>query len=223
MLRAYTLACLIVAAFTTTLAQCQHFPQRPNLKFPYKFSISQLQFFGSFWLLITKHMKHAKICFMCFVVKKICFRNRPALHMIGPTISASTSGAELMSCGLTETQSALVSAAISIGQELCSAPLRPGERFGNSREIYVRYRARFYAARKEFFVALNLNSNTRTSPHIKEHLLENAVLGNAKGQFQMYSLRNKPRQSAWFSARHRPCNSLGVRRENSHGESPDVV
>jgi DNA repair protein RadC len=66
-----------------------------------------------------------------------------------------------MNCGLTETQSALISAAIRIGQELCSAPLKAGERFSNSREIFNRYRSRFYAARKEYFVALNLNSRNQ--------------------------------------------------------------
>jgi DNA repair protein RadC len=80
---------------------------------------------------------------------------------IATTISAATSAAELKNCGLTETQSALVSAAIRLGQELCSTPLRAGERFSNSREIFLRYRSRFYAARKEFFVALNLNSKNQ--------------------------------------------------------------
>lgn len=80
---------------------------------------------------------------------------------IATKISASASIPELMSYGLTETQSTLIAAALRIGQELCSAPLRPGERFGNSREIFQRYRSRFFSARKEFFVALNLNSKNQ--------------------------------------------------------------
>jgi hypothetical protein len=88
-------------------------------------------------------------------------RTMAKARKIATTLSASASIPELMSCGLTETQSALISAAIHIGQELCSAPLRPGERFSNSREIFQRYRARFYAARKEYFVALNLNSKNQ--------------------------------------------------------------
>ena len=80
---------------------------------------------------------------------------------IATKISASASVPELISYGLTETQSALIAAALRIGQELCSAPLRPGERFGNSREIFQRYRSRFFSARKEFFVALNLNSKNQ--------------------------------------------------------------
>jgi DNA repair protein RadC len=92
---------------------------------------------------------------------KVSGRTMAKAKKIAQTISASTSGAELMSFGLTETQVALISASIRIGQELCSAPLRPGERFSNSREIFNRYRARFYAAKKEYFVALNLNSKNQ--------------------------------------------------------------
>jgi DNA repair protein RadC len=92
---------------------------------------------------------------------KIYGRTMEKARKIASTISASASTAELQNCGLTETQSALISAAIRIGQELCSAPLRPGERFSNSREIFQRYRARFFAVRKEHFVALNLNSKNQ--------------------------------------------------------------
>ncbi len=80
---------------------------------------------------------------------------------IASRISASASTAELISYGLTETQAALISASIFIGKELCSAPLKAGERFSNSREIFSRYRARFFAAQKEYFVTLNLNSKNQ--------------------------------------------------------------
>ncbi len=80
---------------------------------------------------------------------------------IASTITASASGAELMGCGLTEKQSAVISASIRIGQELCSSPFKLGERFSNSRELFLRYRARFFNARKEYFVALNLNSKNQ--------------------------------------------------------------
>jgi DNA repair protein RadC len=92
---------------------------------------------------------------------KVYGRTMEKARKIAAKISANASPAELMSCGLTETQSALISAAIRIGQELCSAPLKPGERFSNSREIFLRYRARFFAVHKEFFVALNLNSKNQ--------------------------------------------------------------
>jgi DNA repair protein RadC len=92
---------------------------------------------------------------------KIHGRAMEKARKIAAKISASASIPELRSCGLTEIQAALISAAIRIGHELCSAPLRPGERFSNSREIFVRYRSRFYAARREFFIALNLNSKNQ--------------------------------------------------------------
>lgn len=80
---------------------------------------------------------------------------------IASMVSASVSVAELMNCGLTETQSALIAASIHISQELCSAPLKTGEKYNNSREIFSRYRARFYSVRKEYFIALNLNSKNQ--------------------------------------------------------------
>lgn len=92
---------------------------------------------------------------------KLYGRTMEKARKIAAKISDAASVAELQNCGLTETQSNLISAAIRIGQELCSAPLRPGERFSNSREIFLRYRARFYAAKKEYFVALNLNSKNQ--------------------------------------------------------------
>jgi DNA repair protein RadC len=92
---------------------------------------------------------------------KVYGRTMEKARKIAARISASASVAELMGCGLTETQAALISASIRIGQELCSAPLRSGERFSSSREIFQRYRARFFAAHKEFFVSLNLNSKNQ--------------------------------------------------------------
>jgi DNA repair protein RadC len=92
---------------------------------------------------------------------KINGRTMTKARKIASMISPSTSGAELKNFGLTETQATLIAASIRIGQELCSAPLRPGERFSNSRDLFNRYRARFFSARKEFFVALNLNSKNQ--------------------------------------------------------------
>lgn len=69
---------------------------------------------------------------------KVYGRTMEKAQKIATKISASASIAELINCGLTETQSVLISASIRIGQELCSAPLKPGERFSNSREIFHR-------------------------------------------------------------------------------------
>jgi DNA repair protein RadC len=51
--------------------------------------------------------------------------------------------------------------ALQLGRQICSAPLRAGERFCNSRELYHRYRARFFAANKEHFFSLHLNSKNQ--------------------------------------------------------------
>jgi DNA repair protein RadC len=51
--------------------------------------------------------------------------------------------------------------ALQLGQQVCSLPMRVGERFSNSRELYQRYRARFFSANKEHFFSLHLNSKNQ--------------------------------------------------------------
>jgi len=51
--------------------------------------------------------------------------------------------------------------ALQLGKQICSVPLRAGERFSNSRELYNRYRARFFFANKEHFYSLHLNSKNQ--------------------------------------------------------------
>ena len=51
--------------------------------------------------------------------------------------------------------------ALQLGKQVCSVPLKPGERFSNSRELYQRYRARFFTAQKEHFFSLHLNSKNQ--------------------------------------------------------------
>jgi DNA repair protein RadC len=58
-------------------------------------------------------------------------------------------------------QAALLYSALQLGAHVCSVPLKPGERFSNSRELYHRYRARFFAASKEHFFSLHLNSKNQ--------------------------------------------------------------
>jgi DNA repair protein RadC len=77
---------------------------------------------------------------------------------VAALVRATASLAELRSVGLTERQAASVLAAVGIGRELCSYPLRRGQRFSNSRDLFNRYRARFFSARKEYFLSLQLNS-----------------------------------------------------------------
>ncbi len=58
-------------------------------------------------------------------------------------------------------QATCLGAALALGRHLFCAPLRVGERFSNSREIFQRYRARFFSASKEYFVSLQLNSKNQ--------------------------------------------------------------
>jgi DNA repair protein RadC len=62
---------------------------------------------------------------------------------------------------ITARQAAALRAALSLGRQVCSAPLRPGQRFSNSRDLFLRYRAQFFAASREYFMSLHLNSKNQ--------------------------------------------------------------
>jgi len=62
---------------------------------------------------------------------------------------------------ISEKQAAALYLALELGREACSAPLRAGEKFSSSRELYHRYRARFFSARREYFISLQLNSKNQ--------------------------------------------------------------
>ena len=69
---------------------------------------------------------------------------------------------ELRAAGkISEKQAAALYLALELGREACSAPLRAGERFSSSRELFQRYRARFFSARREYFFSLQLNSKNQ--------------------------------------------------------------
>jgi len=75
---------------------------------------------------------------------------------------AQASLEELRHAGkLSSRQAASLYYALQLGTQVCSTPLRAGERFSNSRELYHRYRARFFAANKEYFLSLHLNSKNQ--------------------------------------------------------------
>ncbi len=75
---------------------------------------------------------------------------------------AQASLEELRHAGkLSSRQAASLYSALQLGTQVCSIPLRAGERFSNSRELYHRYRARFFAANKEHFFSLHLNSKNQ--------------------------------------------------------------
>ena len=63
--------------------------------------------------------------------------------------------------GVSDRQASVLVAALAIGRQLWSSPLRPGQQFSNSRDLFERYRARFFAASKEYFLSLHLNSKNR--------------------------------------------------------------
>jgi DNA repair protein RadC len=62
---------------------------------------------------------------------------------------------------LSERQASLLVAALTLGRQVSSSPLHPGQQFSNSRDLFERYRARFFAASKEYFLSLHLNSKNR--------------------------------------------------------------
>jgi DNA repair protein RadC len=62
---------------------------------------------------------------------------------------------------LSTRQAATLRAALSLGRHLCSAPLKTGQRFSNSRDLFDRYRAQFFGAHKEYFISLQLNSKNQ--------------------------------------------------------------
>ncbi|HSW38045.1 MAG TPA: DNA repair protein RadC [Acidobacteriota bacterium] len=62
---------------------------------------------------------------------------------------------------ITRRQATLLYNALELGHQACSLPLRAGEKFSNSKELYYRYRARFFPAGKEHFFSLHLNSKNQ--------------------------------------------------------------
>jgi len=63
--------------------------------------------------------------------------------------------------GISETQAEYILSSIALGCEITAQPLRTGERFSSSRELYDRYKARFFTARREYFYSLQLNSKNQ--------------------------------------------------------------
>jgi len=62
---------------------------------------------------------------------------------------------------LSDRQALLLQSAFLVGHHLASAPLSPGQPFSNSRDLFERYRGRFFSAQKEYFYSLHLNSKNR--------------------------------------------------------------
>jgi DNA repair protein RadC len=58
-------------------------------------------------------------------------------------------------------QASILYAALELGRKLCSCPLKAGQHFSNSRDLFERYKARFFVAQKEYFLSLHLNSKNQ--------------------------------------------------------------
>jgi len=73
-------------------------------------------------------------------------------------------------------QAAALYLALELGRMACISPLRAGERFSCSRELYHRYRARFFSANREYFFSLHLNSKNQL---IREFLVSIGSLNSS--------------------------------------------
>ncbi len=83
-------------------------------------------------------------------------------HFGSPHNLASASMEEIRHAGkLSGRQATSLYFALQLGREVCSMPFRAGERFSNSRDLFFRYRARFFSANKEYFFSLHLNSKNQ--------------------------------------------------------------
>ena len=75
---------------------------------------------------------------------------------------ASASKEELRAAGkISEKQASALFCAFELGREACSSPLRSGEKFSSSRDLFNRYKARFFYERREYFFSLMLNSKNQ--------------------------------------------------------------
>jgi DNA repair protein RadC len=88
--------------------------------------------------------------------------NRLLNYFGSPHNLALASMEEIKHAGkLSSRQAAYLYFALQLGREVCSMPFRPGERFSNSKELYYRYRARFFSVNKEHFFSFHLNSKNQ--------------------------------------------------------------
>jgi DNA repair protein RadC len=83
-------------------------------------------------------------------------------HFGSPQKLALASLEEIRHAGrLSGRQAASLYFALQLGREICSLPFRAGERFSNSRDLFSRYRARFFSMNKEYFFSFHLNSKNQ--------------------------------------------------------------
>jgi DNA repair protein RadC len=89
--------------------------------------------------------------------------SRRLLHHFGSAQNLAQASLEEIRCAgkISIPQATSLYCSLQLGLQACSTPFRAGERFSNSRELYYRYRARFFSASKEHFVSLHLNSKNQ--------------------------------------------------------------
>jgi DNA repair protein RadC len=85
------------------------------------------------------------------------------LKYFGSAAALAHASVEEIRChgSLSLKQARLLWAALALGRNICSTPLRAGQRFSNSLDLFQRYRAQFFAASKEYFLSLHLNSKNQ--------------------------------------------------------------
>ena len=85
------------------------------------------------------------------------------LRRLGATPDLGRAGAEeLRRAGrISPRRAQVLHAALQLGLLAGSNPLARGERFSNSRELFLRYRSLFSPAAKEYFFSLHLNSKNQ--------------------------------------------------------------
>ncbi len=109
-------------------------------------------------------------------------------------------------------QAAVLRAALLLGREICSKPFRAGQRFANSRDIFMRYRARFFSAQKEYFVSLHLNSKNQL---IREVLISIGSLNTSiVHPREVFSAAVKDGTAALIFLHNHPSGDPGPSRED---------
>jgi DNA repair protein RadC len=109
-------------------------------------------------------------------------------------------------------QAAVLRAALLLGREVCSKPFRAGQKFANSRDIFMRYRARFFSAQREYFVSLHLNSKNQL---IREVLISVGSLNTSVVHpREVFSAAVKDSTAALIFLHNHPSGDPGPSRED---------
>lgn len=88
---------------------------------------------------------------------------RRLIHHFGAASALTNASREEIrrSARVSQRQASILFAALELGRKLCSYPLKAGQHFSNSRDLFERYKARFFSANKEYFVSLHLNAKNQ--------------------------------------------------------------